>query len=115
MTQRWQNTKAPSAPNLGVMVDQTDSTINTVTIFDLPTGMPFFRVRSLYGLHVETLAPPPTETKHRLSGLLCGVPMSQDFDHDFEAQERLRSLERSVRDGEDCDLKISEVQVVVEG
>lgn len=67
------------------------------------------RVASNYGLSVSVQAPPPTEKKHRVTGSVLGVLVSEDFDSEFEARERERLLSSGVR--EDVSLTVEEVEV----
>lgn len=71
------------------------------------------RISSTYGIDILIPAPPKTVKKFRLEGTFAGlVPVSEDFDDEYMAKDRLREFERNRGYDSELGLKITPVEVL---
>lgn len=62
-------------------------------------------------LNVYVPATPKMVKKARLSGVIMGVSVSEDFEEQYEAERRLKEIDENLRDGSATELKVEEIEV----
>ena len=68
------------------------------------------RVTADYGMNIVVPAPPEMVTRYRLVGSYKGLAVSEVFEYEHEANERLREFDDSAEDA----LKVEKVEVPAE-
>lgn len=100
-------------PGVTIETDQVDDHLKCIS-FSVDGKLAFRIAHDTYanGIKVEVLAPPPTKDVWRLSGTVLGIPLTQDFDDQYKANDEKRRFEaRCEEDG--CKLTVEKTTVEI--
>jgi hypothetical protein len=90
---------------ISIEADKSDSSLRSVTFTD-GAGHKVRVLIDSYTLYVEVPAPPKMVEKFEVSGVIAGVPVTEQFDDSYSADNRKRELE-----SHDAEVAIATVSV----
>ena len=108
---KWKTVKKDSELALeGITIEREthDTHSRQVTFTDAKGNK--VRVTADYGMNIVVPAPPEMVTRYRLTGSYKGLAVSETFEYEHEANDRLREFSDAEEDG----LKVEKVEVPVE-
>lgn len=96
----------------GIKFDVTwaDGSVCQVTAQDAAGNVVVFQ-KTDYSFRVMVEAPPKMVKRHRLSGSVAGMPVAEDFEDKYDAQNAMHEKQRMVTSDEYCSLEVTEVEV----
>ena len=102
-------------PLRGINLDTVtiDGALKKATLTDEDGGLLHISVR-WETLELATPAPPEMKKVHRLSGIVLGIAVQEDFDSEYLARNRRDALIAGTRNDDDCVLTIAPEEVVAE-
>jgi hypothetical protein len=93
-----------------VEVDRNENSFVSVTLTDA-SGHKIRVRKNDYSIVLEVPKPAETKEKFAVTGTLRGVPVSETFEHEYEALQRKNDLSEDLSDS-DIALKVEPTQVV---
>ncbi len=100
-------------PGIEIQADSIDNSLRTVSFY-VGTKLAFRLALDSYNLVAQKVAPPEMRNVRRLSGTVLGIPVQQDFDSKYEADDARRKYESGLCDEKYSTLAISEASVPVD-